>query len=66
MKCRVNGKDETFESSISIQAFLKLKGLNHAAVVIEYNFDIPEREKWDSIMLKEDDNLEIVKFIGGG
>jgi len=24
------------------------------------------REKWDSVVLKENDNLEVLRFVGGG
>ena len=35
-------------------------------VVVEHNSEIPDKEKWDSILINDGDNIEIVKFIGGG
>ena len=66
MKIIVNGKETEIESPLSLYDFLERKGIKPASVIVEYNFEIPERTKWQEIILKENDNLEIVKFIGGG
>jgi len=66
MKIRVNGKEITVDDGTTILSFLNLKGINPSAVVVEYNYEIPQRDMWGEIFLKENDNLEIVKFIGGG
>lgn len=66
MKLTVNGKETVIESLMTIKQFIESKGLNSSAVVVEHNYNIPDREKWDEIYLKDGDNLEIVKFIGGG
>lgn len=63
---RVNGKDITVEKGVTILSLLQSRGINPSFVVVEYNYEIPGREKWGSIMLEEGDNIEIVKFIGGG
>ena len=66
MKLIINGKETEIESSISLYDFLKRTVTNPSSVIVEYNFEIPEKAKWQGIILKEGDNLEIVKFIGGG
>lgn len=68
MKIKLNGKDieiET-ENKMSIVSLLVWKGIVPATVIVEYNFNIPERGKWQDIELKEGDNIEIIKFMGGG
>lgn len=66
MKFIVNGKETEIDSALSLIAFLESREIALASVVIEHNYEIPDRGKWQEILLKEGDNLEIVKFIGGG
>jgi sulfur carrier protein len=42
------------------------KGLIPERVVIEVNLEIIPRERWPSISVREDDQIEIVSFVGGG
>lgn len=62
----VNGKKIELEKSLSIKDYLESAGVDPKIVVVEYNFEIPDKGKWTEITLKDGDNLEIVKFIGGG
>ena len=68
MKVQINGKQETFEDEkdISIMDFLEMKGQDPQKVVIEYNGEIVKQKKWSEINLNEKDQLEILKFVGGG
>lgn len=66
MKLTVNGKEIQIESAVSVYEYLEQKGIKPAAVIVEYNYEIPDREKWKEIILKDGDNLEIIKFMGGG
>lgn len=66
MKVRVNGKEMNIDGNMTILSFLQSKGINPSMVVVEYNYEIPERQKWGSIFLKDNDNIEVVKFMGGG
>lgn len=66
MKIKVNGIYEEIKETMSILAFLDYKNINEKLVVVEYNYEIPEKDKWESIMLKENDNLEVIEIIGGG
>ena len=39
---------------------------NPQLVVAEHNGVIAPRSRWDSILVKDDDTLEIVTIVGGG
>ena len=39
---------------------------NPQLVVAEHNGVIASRSRWDSILVKDDDTLEIVTIVGGG
>ena len=62
----VNGKIIELGKALSISSYLDSTDVNPKTVVVEYNYEIPDKQKWADIILKDGDNLEIVKFIGGG
>ncbi|MDP4180396.1 MAG: sulfur carrier protein ThiS [Bacillota bacterium] len=62
----VNGKKVELDKPLSIKEYLDTSGIDSKIVVVEHNFEIPDKNKWSEITLKDGDNLEIVKFIGGG
>jgi len=66
MKARVNGEEVLLTEETSITAIIARRKINPQAVVVEYNGVILTREKFDSVVLKENDALEIVAFVGGG
>jgi thiamine biosynthesis protein ThiS len=65
MKLRINGKEEITSIS-TILALIEEKELNKEAIVIEHNQNILPKEKWEETKIKENDNIEIVSFVGGG
>ena len=66
MNITVNGKRETLESLCTVTEYLKSKNIRPGTVVIEHNGEIPQRDKWDSVTLREGDELEILVLMGGG
>jgi len=65
MKITVNGSPETIEACC-IAEFLAEKGLTGDGVVVEHNYRIVKREKWPEARLRDNDNLEVLSFVGGG
>ncbi|KNF10039.1 thiamine biosynthesis protein ThiS [Gottschalkia purinilytica] len=66
MHIKINGKNKSVKDDISILDLLTSNNLNPNNVVIEYNYTILEREEWQDTILKENDNLEVLSFVGGG
>ena len=66
MKVRVNGEEVLLTKETSMAAIIAQRKINPQAVVVEYNGVILTREKFDLVVLKENDMLEIVSFVGGG
>lgn len=61
----VNGLKEEI-SVQSIYNYLISKDIKPQMVVVEHNEDIIDRQRWDDVILGENDILEIIKFVGGG
>lgn len=65
MRITVNGNPEEI-LPCSILAFVQSKGLSGDGVVVEHNYRIVKKDEWDTTQLKENDNLEVLSFVGGG
>lgn len=66
MVITVNGKEMNIEKEISLPEFLVSLKLDPKAVVIEHNSKILRNNEWVNIFLKENDTLELIRFVGGG
>ncbi len=66
IKILLNGKEEVLANEMSISELLKKKNIRPEAVTVELNEKIISRQDYQSILLKEEDTLEFVFFMGGG
>jgi sulfur carrier protein len=66
MKIKVNGKEQDVAGLNRLSELIESKGLFQKAIVIEHNYNIIPKEKWQEINITEGDNIEIVSFLGGG
>ena len=65
----VNGETRVLDPApdpASLAAVVALLANNPQLVVAEHNGVIAPRSRWDSIVVKDDDTLEIVTIVGGG
>jgi sulfur carrier protein len=62
----LNGKQESIDRPLSLDALVAAKELCPDKIVVEHNFNIISKEDWPKIMLKDQDMIEIVSFVGGG
>ncbi|MGL5749480.1 MAG: sulfur carrier protein ThiS [Paraclostridium sp.] len=63
---KVNGKGFDFKENTSISDLLESIGVEKDRVVVEINLDIIENEQYDTYILKEEDIIEVIRFVGGG
>ena len=66
IKIKLNGKSITLQSSTNLSKLVKNLKIPIKKVAIEVNQEIIDKKKLDKILLKKDDRIEIVHFIGGG
>ncbi|EQD59890.1 ThiS, thiamine-biosynthesis, partial [mine drainage metagenome] len=62
----VNGKRRDVPEGTSLSTYLEIDGLDPQLVSMELNGRIVERDEWPLTALHEDDELEILFFMGGG
>ena len=65
-KIQLNGKKVDINSKVTIYELLKKFKLNNKKVAIEYNGIIVPQSNYKKKILKNNDKLEVVHFIGGG
>ncbi len=62
----VNGKKIIGAEGITIAELVGQEGFNPDVVIIEYNGNIVRKEDWQTVVLQQEDCLEVVSFVGGG
>ena len=66
IKIKVNGEKLIFDNNASIEKLTKKLKIPLNKVAIELNKKILDKKKLKKIKLNDNDNIEIVHFIGGG
>ena len=66
IQIRVNGKVKSIPVKYSISDLVKNLNISIKKVAIEHNQEIIDKKKINRIILKKNDKIEIVHFIGGG
>ena len=66
IQIRVNGKVKSIPAKYSISDLVKNLNIPMKKVAIEHNQEIIDKKKINRIILKKNDKIEIVHFIGGG
>ena len=66
MNVYVNGELREVSGSASLAELIAELGLPVARIAIELNREVVRRSEWGSTMLKDEDRIEIVHFVGGG
>lgn len=63
---KVNSQQIKLEKECSIRDFLEKQNYNIQHIAVELNGEIVSKKKFEAITLKDDDEVEIVSFVGGG
>ena len=66
MDIQLNGQPTPVADGITIGDLIRQKNLDPATIVVEHNLAIIESADLDRISLKQNDALEILRFVGGG
>jgi thiamine biosynthesis protein ThiS len=66
VKIRLNGDPFEIASPLSISALLADLKIDPRRVAVEHNLDIIKRARYDTTIINEGDEVEIVNFVGGG
>lgn len=65
----VNGEERQLtelDTATELANVLRELGLKTDRVAVEHNGQIAQRGRWNEILVREGDRLEVVHFVGGG
>lgn len=62
----LNGESRDVAPGATVSALLHALGVNPKVVVVQRNDEIVERNAFDATLVHEGDQLELVRFVGGG
>ena len=63
---KVNGEIFEFREGMTVSNLIAEMGFSEAIVAVELNLDILPRDSFSSTVIKENDCIEVVRFVGGG
>ena len=66
MNIVLNGEKINIADSLNVMGLIELYELPASKVAVERNLEIVTKSAYVTTMLKENDKIEIVHFIGGG
>jgi len=66
LRIYVNGDAREFSSPLSLADLIAQLDLPPARIAVELNRGVVRRSDWSNTELRDDDQIEIVHFVGGG
>lgn len=66
MRITVNGKQQIAEEGTTVRELMNRMRIDSRKVAVELNLEIVAKSAYDRTQLEDDDQVEIVHFIGGG
>ncbi|MGA2411655.1 MAG: sulfur carrier protein ThiS [Candidatus Binataceae bacterium] len=63
---QLNGEPYTINGEVRLSALLERLKLKRGRVAVEINNAVVPKAEWESVMVRPNDKVEIVNFVGGG
>ena len=66
MTIKLNGDAHELQGPVSVSALLEQLAIDSRRVAVELNLTVVKKAAYDSSLISEGDEVEIVNFVGGG
>ena len=66
MNLIVNGEKKEFTDNSTLQAVIKELQVEDKVMAAAVNMEIVKKDQWNNYIVKDDDKLELLQFVGGG
>lgn len=66
MKLVVNGEEKEFEKDTTLQTIICTLKIEDKVMAAAVNMEIVKKDEWADYIVKENDKLELLQFVGGG
>ena len=62
---KINGEEKNVDG-MTLQEYLTMEKYNPKQIAVECNEEIVPKRNYETFIFKENDRIEIVRFVGGG
>jgi len=66
MKIILNGEATQIDDNSTVLQVLQKYNLDSKLTVVEINLTVLKKEQFNTFFVKEDDKIELIRFMGGG
>jgi thiamine biosynthesis protein ThiS len=66
MIVHLNGEQRDVPDGLTLAGLVEWLELPSGLIAIERNLEVVKRQMWNDIRIEQDDQLEIVRMVGGG
>jgi thiamine biosynthesis protein ThiS len=66
LRVYINGESKEVQGNPSLADLITQLDLPAARIAVELNREVVRRSAWGETMLRDEDRIEIVHFVGGG
>lgn len=66
MNVKINGQTHTFNDNITLENIINELNITINSIVAEVNGQVITKEKFSNTIIKDNDIIELIKFVGGG
>ncbi|MCD6272328.1 MAG: sulfur carrier protein ThiS [Deltaproteobacteria bacterium] len=66
IKIKLNGEERLLDKPLDISSLLLMLELPAENLIVELNRELLHKNKYEQIILVNDDELELIRFVGGG
>lgn len=66
MNVKINGENHTFNDDITLENIINELNITINSIVAEVNGQVITKEKFSNTVIKDNDIIELIKFVGGG
>ncbi|WP_366008733.1 sulfur carrier protein ThiS [Helicobacter sp.] len=66
MTILLNGKKYEINADCTLLALIENLGITHKAMAVAINTQVIKKPLWESYVLQNNDEVEILDFVGGG
>ena len=66
MQIKVNGEIKEYRESLTLDELINDLDIRDKVMASAVNMEIVKKDNWNSYILKDDDIVELLDFVGGG
>ena len=66
MKIIVNGENKEINPNTTIKTLIQMLQVENKVMAVAVNMQVVKKEDWDKYIIKENDKIELLHFVGGG